>query len=94
MLSGAGTGTSPCESSSKETTMPTPAPIREVVGGADTHKDTHFAAVITTSGQHLAAAQFPATTAGYEALIAFITSFGVLLRISVEGTKSYGASLT
>ncbi|WP_413336621.1 IS110 family transposase [Brevibacterium sp. GP-SGM9] len=74
--------------------MFTPSPVREVVGGVDTHKDTHFAAVITTTGQHLAATQFPATSAGYEALIAFITSFGVLLRIGVEGTNSYGAGLT
>lgn len=61
--------------------MSTSSPVREVVGGVDTHKDTHYAAVITTTGQHLAVAQFPTTSAGYEALIAFITSFGVVLRI-------------
>lgn len=30
-----------------------------VVAGVDTHKDTHFAAVITTTGQQLGAAEFP-----------------------------------
>jgi transposase len=64
-----------------------------VVAGVDTHKDTHFAAVITTTGQHLGAAQFPATEAGYQALAAFVTSFGTVTCAGVEGTGSYGAGL-
>lgn len=64
-----------------------------VFAGVDTHKDTHYAAVITTTGQHLEAAPFPTTPAGYEALRAFITSFGALGGVGVEGTNSYGAGL-
>jgi len=66
---------------------------REVVGGVDTHADTHHAAVLDTAGRRLGDAQFPTTPAGYAALLAFLLSFGVLLRVGVEGTGSYGAGL-
>lgn len=65
-----------------------------VVAGVDTHADTHYAAVITTTGEHVCAAQFPATESGYRALAGFITRHGPLLRVGVEGTNSYGAGLT
>ena len=64
-----------------------------VIAGVDTHKDTHHAAVITATGQHLGAAQFPTTTAGYRALAAFIAGFGTVAKVGVEGTGSYGAGL-
>ncbi|MGO1318376.1 MAG: IS110 family transposase [Microbacterium gubbeenense] len=64
-----------------------------VIAGVDTHKDTHFAAVISATGQHLAAAPFPTGEAGYRALEAFITSFGTVQMVGVEGTGSYGAGL-
>lgn len=64
-----------------------------LVAGVDTHKDTHYAAVITVTGQHLGAAEFPSTSAGYRALREFITCHGPLLRVGVEGTNSYGAGL-
>lgn len=67
---------------------------RSVVAGVDTHKDTHYAAVISITGEHLGAAQFPATGPGYRALQEFITCHGPLLRAGVEGTNSYGAGLT
>ena len=65
-----------------------------IIAGVDTHKDTHYAAVISITGVHLDAAQFPATGDGYRALHGFITSYGELLRVGVEGTNSYGAGLT
>ena len=65
-----------------------------IVAGVDTHKDTHYAAVISVTGEHLSAAQFPTTDAGYRALEGFITCHGALLRAGVEGTNSYGAGLT
>ena len=67
---------------------------RSVVAGVDTHKDTHYAAVISVTGEHLAAAQFPATQAGYRALHGFITCHGALVRAGIEGTNSYGAGLS
>jgi len=66
----------------------------QVVAGVDTHSQTHHCAVVTVTGEHLADAQFPATRPGYEALQAFITCQGELVRVGVEGTNSYGAGLT
>jgi hypothetical protein len=37
---------------------------RRLVGGVDTHKDIHHAAVVLMNGRRLADAQFPATAAG------------------------------
>ena len=65
-----------------------------VIAGVDTHADTHHAALISDTGQHLADRSFPATPAGYQALAVFITSHGPLVRVGVEGTSSYGAGLT
>ena len=36
-----------------------------VIGGVDTHKHTHYAAVIDEHGRLLGHQQFPATDAGY-----------------------------
>ncbi|HYZ35427.1 MAG TPA: transposase, partial [Pseudonocardiaceae bacterium] len=65
----------------------------EVTVGVDTHSDVHVAAVITALGVLLDTAQFPATGAGYRALVGWVGSFGVLRRAGVEGTGSYGAAL-
>jgi transposase len=65
----------------------------EVAGGVDTHQDTHTAAVIDLVGRVLGTQQFPATTAGYAALLAWMRGFGRLGRIGVEGTGAYGAGL-
>lgn len=58
---------------------------------ADT--DTHYGAVITTTGQQLDAARFPTSPAGYLALAWFITGHGRLLRAGIEGINAYGAGL-
>jgi transposase len=65
----------------------------EVAGGVDTHQDTHTAAVIDLVGRVLGTRQFPTTTAGYTALLAWMRGFGQLLRVGVEGTGAYGAGL-
>jgi transposase len=59
----------------------------------DTHSDVHVAAVITALGMLVGSANFPATAAGYQALLAWVGGFGVLRRAGVEGTGSYGAAL-
>jgi transposase len=66
----------------------------EVAGGVDTHQDTHTAAVIDLVGRVLGTQQFPATTAGYAALLTWMREFGCVLRVGVEGTGAYGAGLT
>jgi transposase len=64
-----------------------------VVGGVDTHGQTHHAAVLDSLGRELADREFPATAAGYQALLGWLQSFGELARVGVEGTSSYGAGL-
>ena len=73
--------------------QPGSAPGR-VVLGVDTHKDIHVAAVVTTLGAQVADATFRTTAAGYRQMLAWARSYGVLDRAGVEGTGSYGASLT
>lgn len=65
----------------------------EVILGVDTHKDVHVAAVISAVGALLSTRDFPATAAGYRALLAWARAFGAVLRAGVEGTASYGAGL-
>ena len=64
-----------------------------VVGGVDTHRDTHVAAVVDGAGRLLGADQFPTDTAGYRRMVAWVESWGPIGRIGVEGTGSYGAGL-
>jgi hypothetical protein len=52
----------------------------ETVLGVDTHKDVHVAAVLSRLGVLLSSANFPATAAGYRALLAWVSTFGVLRR--------------
>jgi transposase len=66
---------------------------RQVTGGVDTHKDTHYAAVIDRTGRMLGDQQFPATTDGYRTLLAWLRTFGRVVKIGVEGTGAYGAGL-
>ncbi|MCA4135701.1 IS110 family transposase, partial [Arthrobacter sp. M4] len=65
-----------------------------VIAGIDTHADTHHVALITDTGRHLAAREFPAAGPGYQGIIDFIIGYGHLLAAGVEGTGSYGAELS
>lgn len=68
---------------------------RPVVAGADTHSDTHHVAVLdATTGTVIADRQFPATRAGYRAVVVFVQALGQLIRFGIEGTNSYGAGLS
>ncbi|WP_329262787.1 IS110 family transposase [Actinoallomurus sp. NBC_01490] len=74
--------------------MPTITPHEvQVTGGVDIHKDTHTAAAIDSAGRMLGSAQFPATGAGYAALLTWLQAFGVLVLVGIEGTGAYGAGL-
>ena len=65
----------------------------EVTGGVDTHVDTHTAAVLDEVGRTLEHREFPATPAGYRSMLRWMRGHGVLVRVGVEGTGSYGAGL-
>jgi transposase len=66
---------------------------KPVTGGVDTHGKTHHAAVLDQTGRALGDRQFPATPPGYHALLAWLQTFGRVVKIGVEGTGSYGAGL-
>jgi hypothetical protein len=63
---------------------------RAVVGGVDTHKDQHVAAVVDTTGKVLDTAPFPADGQGYRQLLAWLGSFGTVVRVGVEAPAPTG----
>jgi transposase len=64
-----------------------------IIGGVDTHADTHTVAALNSLGQLLGHATFPASRAGYRALLGWLDGHGQVDRVGVEGTGSYGAGL-
>jgi transposase len=64
-----------------------------VTGGVDTHADVNVAAVVDQVGRVLGTEQFPTTTAGNHAALAWMRGHGRLVKVGVEGTGSYGAGL-
>jgi transposase len=66
----------------------------DVIGGVDTHKHTHYAAVIDRHGQLLGDREFEACADGYRQLLAWMRSHGSIQAIGVEGTGHYGTTLT
>jgi transposase len=65
-----------------------------IVGGVDTHADSHVAAAVDANGGILGVESFPADKAGYEALLGWLTSHGEIDRVGVEGTGSWGVGLS
>ncbi len=70
---------------------PTTSPV--VVGGVDTHKELHVAAVVDAHDVVIGTESFSTTRAGYRALLRWMRSFGDVSRVGVECTGSYGAGL-
>jgi transposase len=66
---------------------------RRVVGGVDTHKDLHVAAVVDEQDRLLGTRSFATTRQGYRQMLAWMRSFGEVQRIGVESTGTYGAGL-
>lgn len=66
---------------------------RQVTGGVDTHGKTHHAAAVDQVGRVLGDHEFPASAAGYRALLAWLRSWGRVVKVGVEGTGTYGAGL-
>lgn len=73
------------------TTMTQPA--RRVIGGVDTHKDIHVAAVVDEVGRILGVESFPNDTRGFRQMRAWMARHGEIDRVGIEGTGSYGAGL-
>ena len=66
---------------------------RRIVGGVDTHKDLHVAAVVDEQDRVIGTRSFATTRQGYRQMLAWMRSFGELQRIGIESTGSYGAGL-
>ena len=64
-----------------------------VIGGVDTHKDVHVAAVIDERGRLLGTSSFASGGQGPKELLAWMASLGRLSKVDVEGTGAYGAGL-
>ena len=64
-----------------------------VIGGVDTHKDIHVAAVVDAHDRVMGTRSFPTTRQGYRQLLAWMRTFGDLQRVGVESSGSYGAGL-
>ncbi|MCU1397896.1 MAG: hypothetical protein JWN62_1005, partial [Acidimicrobiales bacterium] len=68
---------------------------RRVTGGVDTHHDVHVAAVCDTdTGRTLDTASFPTTTSGYAELLVWMNDHGIVDKVGIESTGSWGAGLT
>jgi len=67
---------------------------RIVIGGVDTHADTHEAAVLDEHGRLLAVEGFPTTPSGYQQLLNWMRGFGAVREVGVESSGAYGAALT
>jgi transposase len=67
--------------------------VSGVVGGVDTHADVHVAAAIDSNGGVLGIKSFPVDAAGYRSLVGWLSGFGPIVRVGVEGTGSYGVGL-
>ena len=66
---------------------------RPITGGVDTHADVHVAAAVDANGGVLGVESFATTPAGYARLHGWLSSFGAVDRVGVEGTGAYGAGL-
>ena len=73
--------------------MTTVEATRGITGGIDTHRDVHVAAALDPLGGVLGTESFPTDTAGYQALLGWLETFGDVTKIGVEGTGSYGSGL-
>jgi transposase len=64
-----------------------------ITGGVDTHQVSHHAAVVDEQLRAVADREFPATQSGYQQLLDWMATFGLLSGVGVESTGSYGAGL-
>jgi transposase len=67
---------------------------RSVTGGVDTHLDVHVAAALNGLGGVLGVESFATNPSGYRQLLEWMSSFGSVARVGVEGTGAYGAGLS
>lgn len=64
-----------------------------IVGGVDTHKDLHFAAIVDGHDRVIASESFASTRQGYKKMLTWMQSHGTVDRVGLECTGTYGAGL-
>ena len=74
------------------TTLTRTQPV--IIVGVDAHQQTHHAWVVDAAGRKLADREFPATRAGYQAMIDWAAGLGQIDRFGIESTGSFAADLT
>ena len=67
------------------TTLP-----RCITGGVDTHLDVHVAAALDERGTLLGVESFATTDHGYKKLLGWLSDFGTVELVGVEGTVHMG----
>lgn len=75
-------------------TLTTTHPVRAVTIGVDTHQLVHHAAAVDQDGRMLGDREFLSNRAGYQQLLDWAASFGIINAFGIECTGSYGAGLT
>jgi transposase len=66
---------------------------RLIVGGVDTHRDVNVAAVVDMNGGVLGVESFPTTADGHRRMGSWMSGFGTIERVGIEGTGAYGAGV-
>src|SRR5271166_6376128 len=66
---------------------------RAVTGGIDTHGEVHVVAALDEVGGLLGTDSFGADPDGYSALLDWLTGFGPVSKVGVEGSGAYGAGV-
>lgn len=75
-------------------TLTTTQPVKAVTIGVDTHSLFHHAAALDSMGHILGDQRFSTNLSGYQQLLDWASSFGIINAFGVECTGSYGAGLT
>ena len=65
---------------------------RCIIGGVDTHKDLHVAAVVDEQDRVLATRCFATTRQGYRQMLAWMRSFGEVQRVGIEAAMAPDSS--
>jgi transposase len=66
---------------------------RLIVGGVDTHRDVNVAAVVDMNGGVLGVESFATTADGHRRMGSWMSGFGTIERVGIEGTGTYGAGV-
>jgi transposase len=61
--------------------------------GVDTHEQTHVAVALDQLGRRLGELSIPTNPAGYARLVDWASAYGVIDKVGVEGTSSWGGGL-